>query len=375
MEQGFLGLIGFAAMGLLLGVAIIAVVRRMRTQKSGLNSATTLLVLALFPAVIGKSVELQTGVARISDLAMNMAIFGAVVALYELFNRTNLTSDPAENYDGGKRRAVLPGANLSASNQTLLGTSLLAAVIVSAVVLTTFIGWDLRRLSASASLAANHDHPDLTTRANAWTDAQAQAPERESITYNLFESHLKVAREQYALGNEEEALRLLGIGRSMLLDYEKRDPFELDTQIGLSKAVAQYATWGHIEYTQELADRSIKIVETYPAYPTLIGTAATAMTSVGAHELAIEYADLAIATEATTRPWPKAWYAKGRALYELGRKAEAIEALNTATQKEQGAEGALLAHQVLAQIYKADGDMEKYEIHTILGQGDITVQE
>jgi tetratricopeptide (TPR) repeat protein len=99
------------------------------------------------------------------------------------------------------------------------------------------------------------------------------------------------------------------------------------------------------------------------------------MASVGLHELAIEFAERAIATEPTTRPWAKAWYAKGRALFELGRDDEAISALTTATEKEPSAEGALLAHQVLAIIYKAYGDDALYDLHTELGQGDIKVQE
>ena len=183
------------------------------------------------------------------------------------------------------------------------------------------------------------------------------------------------AEQQYELGNKEEALRLLNIGRDMLLAYEKRDSLELDTQIGLMKAATTMAVWGYSEFEQELADRAIKQAEANPAYPTIIGTSATALTSVGLHELAIEYANQAIATEATTRPWAKAWYAKGRALYELGREDEAIEVLITATEKDPGAEGAILSHQILAQIYKAQGDDAQYNLHTELGQGDITVQE
>ena len=130
-----------------------------------------------------------------------------------------------------------------------------------------------------------------------------------------------------------------------------------------------------LEYAQELADRSRRIVELYPSYPTLVGTAATAMTSVGLHELAIEYADRVIAVEETTQPWSKAWYAKGRALFELGREDEAITALITATEKQPGAEGALLAHQVLAEIYRIRGETELSEYHKEQGAGAITFEE
>ena len=371
MEQGFIGLISFLFMAGLLTVAIFAVVRRMRSAGRGIDS-TGIIVLALLPAFLGKMVELQSGVARISDLTMNFALFGAVIAIYEI---VNLQLNPDEPKTTRTSASTSSNLAFSASNQMLIGSSVIAAIVISAVVLTTFIGWDVRRISASAALAAGHDDPVLDKRAKVWADAQAKAPERESFTFHLFNEYHKVAIEQKALGNDEEALRLLNVGRNMLLEYEKRDPFELDTQIGLSKITATLASWGYLEFAQELADRSQKIADTYPSYPTLVGTAATAMTSVGLHELAIEFAERAIATEPTTRPWAKAWYAKGRALFNLGRDDEAIAALTTATEKEPGAEGALLAHQVLAQIYKAYGDDALYDLHTELGQGDITVQE
>ena len=247
----------------------------------------------------------------------------------------------------------------TSSNQTALGTTLLAAVLATAVLLTIFIGWDIRRLSASVSLAGGHDDPVLETRAQVWADAQAQAPERESFTHALSEQYVLVAKQQRALGNEEEAMRLILTGRDLLLEYEKRDPFE----------------WGKLEYAQELADRSRKIVELYPSFPTLVGTAATAMTSVGLHEIAIEYADRVIAVEESTRPWSKAWYAKGRALYELGREDEGIAALTTATEKQPGAHGALLAHQVLAGIYRIRGETDLAEYHKEQGGAAITFEE
>ena len=97
------------------------------------------------------------------------------------------------------------------------------------------------------------------------------------------------------------------------------------------------------------------------------------MTSVGLHKLAIEYAEMAIATEKTTKPWAKAWYAKGRSLYHLGQKEQAIIALITATEKQPGTEGAILAHKVLAEIYSELGNVELSELHKALGNTAITV--
>ena len=145
----------------------------------------------------------------------------------------------------------------TASNQAALGTTLLAAVLATAVLLTIFIGWDMRRLSASVSLAEGHDDPVLETRAQVWADAQAQAPERESFTHALSEQYVLVAKQQRALGNEEEAMRLILTGRDLLLEYEKRDPFEWDAQISLSKIATILVEWGKLEYAQELDAASL----------------------------------------------------------------------------------------------------------------------
>ena len=373
MEHGFVGLIGFIGFTGLLVIAVFAIVRRYRSAGRGIDP-TGILLLALLPAMVGKLVELQTGVPRVSDLAMTFALFGAAIALYELGN-SQLATHAGDRAPAAKRPAERSSFALTTSNQVVLGSTLLAALLTTTVLLIIFVGWDMRRLSASISLAAGHDSPTLDERARAWASAQEQAPERESFTHNLADQYFKVAKEQHALGNENESMRLILIGRDLLIEYEKRDPFEWDAQIGLSKMVATLTEWGNLEYTRELTDRSRRIVELYPSYPTLVGTAATAMTSVGLHELAIEYADRAIAVEETTQPWSKAWYAKGRALFELDRVDEAIAALITATEKQPGAEGALLAHQVLSEIYRIQGETELSRIHKEKGAAAITFQE
>ena len=370
-EQGFVGLLGFLMMGALLAIATFAIVRRVRKTGRGIDAAS-MLILALLPSMVGKMVELQTGVGRISDLAMNFALFGATIAVYEIINRSLNEQEPTASDESTPTRSSV---HIAASNQTVLLASVLVALAATTVVLSVFVSWDLRRFSASMTLASGYDAPTVEEKARTWATVQAQAPERESFTFTLFEQYFTVAKQQHDLGNTEEALRLLNIGRDMLLIYEERDPLELDTQIGLMKAASTMMVWGHFEFAQELADRAIKQAEANPAYPTVLGTSATALTSVGLHDLAIEYADQAIATEATTQPWSKAWYAKGRALHELEREDEAIDALTTATEKQPGAEGALLSHQVLAEIYQSRGETELYELHKKLGGADVTYLE
>jgi len=367
LEQGFIGFIGFAALTIFLTICVFKIAKRYRERKSDFDT-TGIIILALLPAMIGKLFDLQTGVARVSDLAMTFALFGAAIAIYELLNQ-----QIGEDQNKSMHQYNLTSSIILPAQKRKIGASVLAVVAITILIISVFISWDVRRLSASLILSRDHDNPNLNIRAKAWDDAQAIAPERSSITFKLFEAYLATAKEQYNLGNVNEAMRLLMAGRDMLLVYEQRDPLELDIQIGLSKTTSTLSEWGHEEFMDELTYRSQKLASIAPAYPTLLGTSATAMASVGLHELAIEYAERAIATEETTKPWSKAWYAKGRSLYALGKEGEAIIALTTATEKEPGTEAAILAHKILGEIYRERGNVALSEMHITLGNADITV--
>jgi tetratricopeptide (TPR) repeat protein len=363
IELGFLGLAALTAITTLVVIAGIRTVVRLRSVR-GINTPV-LLSLAFLPALAGKLVEVQTSVPRVSDLAMMIALIGAAIAVHEYVRRSTASEEVAEEEQETRNAS---STAFTAPRPAFVGSILIAAILVTGVFLTLFFSWDVRRLSASRHLAVTHDDPDILVRSYGWQDAQAQAPERDSFTVTLFEQYMRAADQQKALGNEDEAIRMLLAGRDLLLVYEKRDPFMIDAQLGLGKTVSKMTEWGYHEYAQEMSVRYIKIVRIYPYFPSLAGTAATVMASLGNHDLAIEFAEQAIATEATTKPWAKAWYAKGRSLFELGREDEAIEALMTATQKEPNSDGATLAHQILAEIYELRGDTQNAEKHDALGR-------
>jgi tetratricopeptide (TPR) repeat protein len=334
-ELGYLGLISLAAISAFLLYTGFRTVVIARSAASGVNK-TSILILAFLPSLFGKLIEAQTGVPRVSDMAMMFALVGAAIALYEIVRRLSPDDEQAIS------NPATSSTTITTSRPVFVGSMLLAAVVVSAVFVTMFLGWDVRRISASRHLAINHDNPDQVIATLGWQNAQAQAPERDSLTINLSQEFMKAVDQQKANGNDDLALDGLLYTRDMLLEYEQRDPFQLDAQIGLAKTATKMTEWGYTEYAQEMADRYIRIVELSPNFPSLAGTAATVMASVGLHDLSIEFADRAIATEATTKPWAKAWYAKGRSLYELGRDDEAIVVLVTATEKEPDSDGATL---------------------------------
>ncbi len=80
MEQGVVGLLLFVGTVIALLLTALNVVRRAGVSNIASNPIN-LLILALIPATIGKLVEMQTGISRVSDLAMTFALFGSIVAL------------------------------------------------------------------------------------------------------------------------------------------------------------------------------------------------------------------------------------------------------------------------------------------------------
>ena len=364
MEQGYAGFILLAATA---GLILISASRTVQTAKRDHEQLQkwTVPLLALIPAVLGKMVEMQAGVNRISDLTTTFALIAGIIILYELVNSGNVSSkkDPAD------------GSDNALSHRITFGGTFIIAVVLTVSLITLFSSWDLRRLSASRSIATTWDSADQSIKASGWAAGQAKAPERESFTHTLANSYLREAELAYDQGYTESAIEYVKIARDLLLEYENLDPFEWDVQMLLAKTVSRLVAWGELQYSDEMANRYQRTAEFYPMYPSIVGTAATALTSVDKHELAIYYADKAIEMEATTQPWSKAWYAKGRALFELGREEEAIAVLKIGTEKQPGWEGSLLCHQVLGQIYHLRGEDDLAEFHRSQGAGPILFKE
>lgn len=357
-ERGFAGFLVLISASVLLVVAGIKTVWSLKNRRSEVLSWHWV-VLALLPAAMGKLVELQTGVGRISDLTMTFAVLAGVLVVYELIVEPEKAT-PTET----------PGRRVNARSGLTMLSGLVAAIAISVVFLTLFVGWDMRRLSASFTLIDTYDDPNSEVKAQGWADAQAAAPERKTFTRVLADAYLEEAINVESRGEKQHAIALAEDGRNLLLEYEKLDPFEWDVQMLLAEITSKLVEWGENQYAQEMAVRYRRTTELYPSYPSIVGTAATAVESVGLHELAIEFADLAIGMEATTQPWSKAWYAKGRALFQLGRVDESISTLLIGAEKEPGEEGSLLCHRTLSQIYLLQGDTERSEFHRLLGNGD-----
>ncbi len=357
-EQGYAGLTLLVGSSVFLVLAGFSVIRKLHSFPSrSMNEHW--IVLAVLPAAVGKLIELQTGALSISDMTMTMAIFAAVLVVYELVN-----SSRKNNLNPHLRTTSTPKVGLR-----FLGAAFVV-IVLTGLVFTTFVGWDLRRLSAGLMLVDAEYEPDLDKKGELWSKAQAKAPDREYITHALSRAYLDEAILAFARNDDQTAVELAKYAHSLLLDYEKIDPFQWDVQQLLAEITSYLVDWGETEYAQELADRWRKLVDLYPSYPAFLSVAAANVVKVGLDDLAIEYADRAIGMEETTRSWPAAWYAKGQALHNLNRDEEAIKVLLIGIDKQPKDEAWVLSNDLLANIYLARGDVGAAEHHKNLARGD-----
>ena len=282
MEQGFVGLILLLTVLALIAVTIYRSITILKSQAEELDFLSILL-LATAPALIGKLIEMQSGVSRVSELTMTFALFGVVSAIWFLASTKYPSADPAVNEWQASRFALTlkPG--------TVSGITILATLVVSAVALITLVGWDLRRTRASLSWSSAVNASTDIERATGWFESQADAPERPLFTNSLFIELFNAAVDQHNLENEDGALQLMHTARELLLDYEERDPYKRDVQINLFKTEVLLSSWGQTEFSEQAVERSETIFKLYPAYLSMLQLVADDMPFIGRDDLSAEY--------------------------------------------------------------------------------------
>ena len=354
MGQGFVGLALLIFSTSLVLLSVWLSVKRIRSGVVRLPAIDWMLI-AFAAGLIGKLIETQVGVARVSDLAMTFALAGALIAITELINSKQPDSEPRE-------RSTRAGFALSA--RTMYRATIAGALISTVLAIWLFVGWDVRRLSASLDITFAPREADGSIALIGLTNAQEAAPERRNNTMHLADLYFVGAKNAWDEDRAEDARNLALEARGLLIEYERQDPYERNTQLALAKTSSTLVDWGFVEYTDEMRDRYLKLAGLFPTYPALLSTSATAMARAGDNAMAIELAERAIATEESTKPWAVAWYAKGVALINMGEFDQAIESLNTAIEKKPNSASARLAHSALAFIYKQLGETELFELHT-----------
>jgi hypothetical protein len=282
MEQGIVGLFLLLAVLALIAITIYQSIRILRSQAEELDFLSILL-LATTPALIGKLVEMQSGVSRVSELTITFALFGVVSAIWFLASTKYPSSDRAVNETQSSR------LSLTLKPGTVSGITILATLVVSAVVLITLVAWDLRRTSASLSWSSAMNASTDIERATGWFESQAGASERPLFTNSLFIELFNAAVDQHNLENEDGALQLMHTARELLLDYEERDPYKRDVQINLFKTEVLLSSWGQAEFSEQAVERSETIFKLYPAYLSMLQLVADDMPFIGRDDLSAEY--------------------------------------------------------------------------------------
>ena len=169
VTTGILGLVALAILGYGFLTILVNLAKRL---KQDLDIHPGLIIAAVFLSiVIGKVIEMQTGVSRVSDLTPTFAVFGALVAsVSSIRNQSDSTSQITPS---SSQLFVRP--NWFRSGWILVGIAILGV----ALLIITFVGWDLRRISASAAIFDVSQSDDPVLVGQKFLEANNRAPERQ----------------------------------------------------------------------------------------------------------------------------------------------------------------------------------------------------
>jgi len=356
VTTGTLGLVALVILGYGFIAILINLVKRLK-RDSDLQPAL-ILAGAFLTITLGKVIEMQTGVSRVSDLSPTFAVLGALVASVSLITYKADSAKKFRTTDNG----LFVRPNFIRSGWALVGI----AIFGVSLLIVTFVGWDVRRINASAAIYDVSQSDDPAVAGQQFLEANRRAPERQHIAYRIYETYMDEAWALRENGQLGQATFLMLSAREMWLPLESRNPYELGAQLALARISATLVSWGHVEFIDELRFRYNKIARLNPGMPTLVETSSSALASIGDHESAIRLAEQVIATEDQTHGWSKAWLAKGASKFFLGYQEEGIADLLVATEKQPGSQGARGAHSALAKIYRDRGDIESAEFHELM---------
>jgi len=235
------------------------------------------------------------------------------------------------------------------------------AVAVAAVVL--FVARDVQMLRAGIVAADGFDRAadgDRTEAIRLLQRAADIAPDVQQ--YHVWAGELLI-EEARAQTNPVVAMRLLAEAYDTFIEYEGRDPVAFTTQLRIGLAETELVNRGDNFRLRDLVDRSVRVADGMRAYPAIQGFAAKRVLVAGQLELGLELADRAIAMEDATSAQPFAWFMRGNALGDLGDITGALEAFNTALDRDPEGQFAPGIHRNIALVYDSTGDATQAAAH------------
>jgi O-antigen ligase/tetratricopeptide (TPR) repeat protein len=334
---GLLGLFTFVVMAISILAAGIAVIRRKGADGVPDQDWLVIATLAIAAALIGRAAEQTTGVARIGDLAPFWVLTGAVVATYRISRGRPSGIGPTTR---GRGRIV----------------PVMAAAVVSIAVLGIFMSRDVQMLRAGliSSKAFDESAAGNTAESTRLLMRAAElAPDVQQYYVWAGELLLQEARLET---DPAQALSLLGEAYETFVAYENRDPYAFTTQLRIGLVEAELVSRGDPFRLDDLIERSVRLSEVMPSYPSMLAIAADRVLIGSKLEIGLEMADRAISMETDAHPQILAWLLRGNALGDSGELNGALESFKTALDREPEGQLAPRIHTNMALVYDAIGN-------------------
>ncbi|MDA1257829.1 MAG: O-antigen ligase family protein [Chloroflexi bacterium] len=343
LEVGIAGLVTF----LTLTVAALATGLSFILRRGRRNDLAAVAMVAVIAALAGRSVEQAVGVARVGDLVPFWALLGLVLTVYVI---------------GGGGSAEVKSDSRSRSARPAYGRLGLAAV-VTVTALSIFVARDVQMLRSGLIAGDAFDesaggNPIESLRL--LRKAGDISPDVQQ--YGVWAGELLVEGAR-AQTDAAAAMEQLGDAYDAFIRYEKRDPIAFTTQLRIGLVESELVNRGDNFRLQDLIDRSVRLADAMPSYPEIQAFAAERVLIAGRLELGLALADRAIAMEAETSPQPFAWFMRGNALGDLGDLDGALEAFNTALDREPEGQFAPGVHRNMALVYDSIGDAAQAAEH------------
>ncbi|MEC9294021.1 MAG: hypothetical protein VYC65_07020, partial [Chloroflexota bacterium] len=183
VTTGILSLVALAILGYGFFAILINLAKRLK-RDSDLQPALILAVVFL-TIVLGKVIEMQTGVSRVSDLTPTFAVLGALVSSVSLIKYQADSTNQINTPDN--QLFVRP--NWFRSGWILVGVAIFGVCLL----IVTFVGWDVRRINASAAIYDVSLSDDPAVAGQQFLEANRRAPERQDIAYRIYETYVDEA--------------------------------------------------------------------------------------------------------------------------------------------------------------------------------------
>ena len=339
LELGLAGLLTFAVLTLSVLIAGFSVIRSRRSGPRNEGDWLLVAMVAVIASLAGRSVEQMAGIARIGDLLLFWALLAVVLAVYGISN----------------------GAVSGVRSKLRVKFAVVPIVTISTLLVLTagvFIVRDVQMLRAGVVAGDAFAAGRAGDRAESITLLQRAIDLAPDVEQYRVQTGELLFEEAQAQPTAEAALPFLVAALQTFTSYEDRDPLSFITRLRISAVEAEMVKRGELALQNDLIFRLIRIADSMPSYPSVQAIVAEREFLARQMELALFFADRAIAMEAQTSPQPLAWLKRGQALGELGDVDGALESLSTGLEREPTGKHAPSLHRSLALVYDSLGDSE-----------------